>query len=370
MTSPESAAAILGVQLQTIIQADAQTANQLVLTAFEKRVSVFRPDRLVDATAEEVRHARDEYSRSAGARDVLIQHILEHASGKSRGRALKAPDSSASADPTFPNPIVRVVDFIHEPAGWAVRTGVGQPSLSVHTDRPAAELYALIDCAESNAGGDVWVFDEDGKLADTLTRRPNSEDQRRPADDTEDPDSQDETDTGAAEEITEDPVIEVADTIAKHSMTGLDWFITIGLLVAPALLSSLISPEILASDRSIVGVFFATFAFSAGIALAVFIGILLGDEAELWQFGALGVLCLVLTTFLAWVFGFTTYNWEWLAEGMPKSLPLVIAWVPWLFKFIWGALLIYGPIGAILGAGAGAYAGIRAGRYVSGSGTR
>lgn len=115
--------------------------------------------------------------------------------------------------------------------------------------------------------------------------------------------------------------------------------------------NGLIAPAV-AEQTSFFGVFFATLAFSLGVAAFCFIVMtkVLGDMGGI-QYAMVGAACLFVGSVVAIWVGYGFYD-EPVPYGKYGSTPF-----GWVLPFLEAAVATFGPFGAVLGAVSGFFAG-------------
>jgi hypothetical protein len=129
----------------------------------------------------------------------------------------------------------------------------------------------------------------------------------------------------------------------------------IGLLAGPTL-NALITPQV-AEQRTVLGVFFATLAWSSGCLLAwLVIQVKPLGDLQGFPLASAVVACLLAGAFFAALVGVGAYSVPIVPQG---SGPLGA-----LFGFVGAAVATFGPLGALLGAASGAWAGYQVERLL------
>jgi hypothetical protein len=225
-------------------------------------------------------------------------------------------------------PAVRVVNGADLPAtGWAVRTDATAPALQVLARKTDAVAAARADLAN---GGVLEVYLRSGRLEyrrDVQVSGPSE--------------------LGVAlREVRREQ--KQADKVVE-TLLGEVWPLILA-LPGGAALAGLIAPEV-AEQRSFVGVFLATLAWSSGVGLVVaFWRTGVFDRVRGFPALALGALSLGLGALVASGVGHGMYSVPLRFEEYPSLLR-------WL-AFVRAAMETFGAVGALLGAASGVGAGI------------
>lgn len=137
----------------------------------------------------------------------------------------------------------------------------------------------------------------------------------------------------------------------KWSFKAYNWAFTILGIFAPGTFAILTSGAVTSGFGSPVGVFIATFAWSAGIAAAFWW--IRSQELTGWPAAIATVLCLIAASLVASLLGLSSLD-----PGTAPGNPLEI-----ILRYAQSAMNIYGIAGFIAGTGAGLYYGWEVSRW-------
>jgi hypothetical protein len=234
------------------------------------------------------------------------------------------------------NPILRIVDRNMNPDGWAVRNTAGGLPMAVYPAKQTAVNQANSELVASTTGGQLWVYDGAGIVELNKTYDPAV--------------------TLVNPAVTLGREVKAEGKVINQ---GLKWSTALLGLLPVSVLAPFFSPAFQEVPGTWWGVFFATFAWSAGVCVTVW-AIASGRVTTGRGISATIIASLVVTSFVANAVGLASLDTE--------SAFVAIDGNPWVtvpLRFVGLAFVTYGYIGTLLGGGVGCWLGLKVAKYTT-----